>query len=335
MAATFGIGNAFQSGRNAAAACDAAVENCCPAKRPTQMGLAGLSGRFMPAKRPPHLFLRFPSTPTHVEYLIALFLFVVVMHSHGQTVDLPSLSFSQVATNTFKAPIKLTHAGDGSGRLFVLEQGGRIWIVQSNNLVTPPFLDLAGRGDVQALLSAAFPPGFATNNHFYACYTRNSDGAACLSRFQIGTNANIADTNSEQVLLVLDGSYGYDVLKQIAFGPDGFLYVGLGDGGNLSAPQNTSSLPGKLLRVDVESGAAPYSVPANNPFIGNTNYAAEIWALGLRNPGAFSFDRNTGDLYLEDSGYTYQEINYQTGFSAGGQNYGWPIMDGPAAFSPP
>ncbi len=260
-------------------------------------------------------------------------------------VDWPSLGFAQVISNTFNHPVVITHAGDGSGRLFVAEQGGRVWIIQSSNVLAQPFLDITGRvlsaGAEQGLLGLAFPTGFSTNGHFYVDYTRKPDGAVVISRFFLtSTNSNVVDTNSEQVVLVIPKPYNNHNAGQLAFGPDGDLYIGVGDGGSETDPlnnaQKTSTLLGKLLRIDVESGVSPYAVPPSNPFVGITNYSPEIWALGLRNPWRFSFDRLTGDLYIGDVGQNlYEEVDFQSAGSSGGQNYGWRIMEGPSNYNLP
>ncbi len=164
-----------------------------------------------------------------------------------------------------------------------------------------------------------------------------------ISRFNVSsTNANVVDPASEQILAVIAKPIPQNNHNggQIAFGPDGYLYIGVGDGGSEGDPQNfgqtTSTLSGKILRIDVESGASPYAVPTNNPFAGNNNYAPEIWALGLRNPWRFSFDRQTGDLYIGDVGQnTYEEVDFQPAASAGGQNYGWRITEGPTNYIVP
>jgi glucose/arabinose dehydrogenase len=262
----------------------------------------------------------------------------------GNSFEWPTLGFTQIVTNTFVLPTSITHAGDGSQRIFVEEQIGRIWIIQSNTVPAQPFLDITNRvlsaGFEQGLLGLAFPPGYSTNGHFYVDYTRQTDGAVVVSRFQLSTNSNVADTNSEQIVMAIPKSFNNHNGGQIAFGPDGYLYIGVGDGGSEGDPQNigqnTGTLLGKLLRIDVESGASPYAVPANNPFVGNTNYAPEIWALGLRNPWRFSFDRITGDLYIGDVGQgQFEEIDFQPDGSAGGQNYGWRIMEGPTNYIVP
>jgi glucose/arabinose dehydrogenase len=268
-----------------------------------------------------------------------------VSNPYPGKVDWPLLGFTQAVSNTFNHPVVITHAGDNSARLFVAEQSGRIWIVQGNSVVTQPFLNIIQRvlslGAEQGLLGLAFPPGFSTNNHFYVDYTRQTDGAVVISRFFLtSTNSNVADTNSEQVVMTIPKPYNNHNAGQLAFGPDGDLYIGVGDGGSEGDPlkngQKTSTLLGKLLRIDVEGGGSPYAVPPDNPFVGNTNYSPEIWALGLRNPWRFSFDRLTGDLYIGDVGQNrYEEIDFQPAGSAGGQNYGWRIMEGPSIYSPP
>lgn len=276
--------------------------------------------------------------------LILFFASVVWAFGDGSQVDWPLLGFTQVVTNTFIAPVCITHAGDNSQRLFVTEQMGRVWIIKTNGVLAQPFLNITNRvistGTEQGLLGLAFPPGFSTNYHFYVDYTRQTDGAVVISRFQLTSNTNVADTNSEQIILVIPKPYNNHNAGQLAFGPDGYLYIGVGDGGSEGDPlnngQKTSTLLGKILRIGVESGVSPYAVPTNNPFVGNTNYAPEIWALGLRNPWRFSFDRSTGDLYIGDVGQgQYEEIDFQPAGSAGGQNYGWRIMEGPTNYNVP
>jgi hypothetical protein len=265
--------------------------------------------------------------------------------AYADPIDWPTLGSTQVVANTFSHPTVITHAGDGSGRLFVVEQSGRIWIVQSNSVLTQPFLDITSRvlsaGAEQGLLGLAFPSGFSSNNRFYVNYTRQTDGATVISRFHLtAPNSNVADTNGEEIVKVISQPFNNHNGGQIAFGPDSDLYVGVGDGGSEGDPQNIgqkkNTLLGKLLRIDVESGASPYAVPANNPFVGNPSYLPEIWALGLRNPWRFSFDRLTGDLYIGDVGQNrFEEIDFQLAGSAGGQNYGWRIVEGPTNYNVP
>jgi len=266
----------------------------------------------------------------------------------GQPIDWPTLGFTRILTNAFSAPTCIAHAGDGSQRLFVVEQDGRVWIARSNSVMTQPFLEVTNRvlrGAEQGLLGLAFPPGFSTTAHFYVDYTRKPDGATIISRFSLTvSNSDIADPTSEQILKIIPQPFPNHNGGQLAFGPDGYLYIGMGDGGyganGIGDPnnnaQNPASVLGKLLRIDTESGIAPYAIPASNPFVGNTNYAPEIWAMGLRNPWRFSFDRLAGDLFIGDVGHVrYEEIDFQPANSAGGQNYGWRVLEGPFPYNMP
>ena len=273
-------------------------------------------------------------------FMLALF---AVGHARAQ-IDWPTISLSPVGTNAFTHPTVITHAGDNSGRVFICEQPGQVWIAQSNTILPLVFLDIRGRvlsaGAEQGLLGLAFPPAYAGKGHFYVDYTRSPDGFVVISRFGLTADPNVADTNSEQVLLVIPKPYNNHNGGQLAFGPDGFLYIGVGDGGSEGDPlnngQTTTNLLGKLLRIDVESGAVPYLIPPGNPFVGNTNFAPEIWSYGLRNPWRFSFDRASGDLFIADVGQNmYEEIDFQQAGSAGGQNYGWRIMEGFAQYNVP
>jgi glucose/arabinose dehydrogenase len=238
-------------------------------------------------------------------------------------------------------PVCLTNAGDGSGRVFVCEQNGRVRVVTSGVLQPVPFLDIAARSSCcgeRGLLSVAFPPGFASSGRFYVNYTDNS-GDTVVSRFRVGADPRTADPDSEEVILRIDQPFSNHNGGQIAFGPDGYLYVGMGDGGSGGDPgnraQNPADLLGKMLRIDVESGAEPYAVPADNPFAARAGYRPEIWALGLRNPWRFSFDRLTGDLWIGDVGQgSWEEIDFQAASSGGGENYGWRIMEGAHCYNP-
>ncbi len=234
----------------------------------------------------------------------------------------------------FAQPVQVTHAGDGSGRVFVVEQAGTIRAL--DNAAAPPFLDIRGRvlsGGERGLLSVAFPPGFAQSGRFYVNYTRSPDGATVVSRFLVQGGSPSADSASETVLLAIPQPFSNHNGGQLAFGPDGYLYIGTGDGGSGGDPQNhgqrKDTLLGKILRIDVESGQAPYAVPPDNPFLHDDAAMGEIWALGLRNPWRFSFDRSTGDLYIGDVGQNfYEEIDLQPAGSTGGENYGWNVMEG-------
>jgi glucose/arabinose dehydrogenase len=249
---------------------------------------------------------------------------------------MPMISLTGVSGG-FVQPVHVTHAGDGSGRIFVAEQGGKIRILDNGSLLPASFLDISSRviccGE-QGLLSVAFPPGYSAKRYFYVNYTRTPDGATVVARYRVSPNdANAADPASEEVVLTIPQPFPNHNGGQLAFGPDGYLYIGMGDGGSGGDPfglaQNTDNVLGKLLRIDVESGAVPYGVPPGNPFVGMAGYRPEIWALGLRNPWRFSFDRLTGELYIGDVGQgAFEEIDVQPAGSPGGQNYGWNIMEG-------
>ena len=242
-----------------------------------------------------------------------------------------------------QSPVHITHAGDGSGRLFVVEQTGRIRIVKGGVLLGTPFLDISDRisccGE-RGLLSVTFPPGYASKGHFYVDYTQQS-GDTVVARYSVSANPDVANRDSEEVLLTIAQPYANHNGGQLAFGPvDGYLYIGMGDGGSGGDPQNRAQNPGellgKILRIDVESGIHPYAIPPTNPYTQTVGYRAEIWALGLRNPWRFSFDRQTNDLYIADVGQDrYEEVNFQAASSPGGENYGWRIMEGSHCYSGP
>ncbi len=252
----------------------------------------------------------------------------------------PAITVQQKMTVGSRS-VHITNAGDGSGRLFVVEQAGRIRVIRDDALRATPFLDISSRvatGGEQGLLSVAFPPGYARKGHFYVSYIRAVDGASVIARYFLSPgNPDVADTNSEEVLLTVEQPFPIHNAGLIAFGPDGYLYVSLGDGGSgddfLDNGQNTDSLLGKMLRIDVESRAFPYAVPSNNPFVGLDGHREEIWALGFRNPWRFSFDRDNGDLYIADVGQNgWEEVNVQPASGRGGENYGWNVMEGSQCF---
>ena len=254
--------------------------------------------------------------------------------------EAPPLKVEETTTG-LAYPVRVTHAGDGSGRIFVVEQPGRIRIIKDGVLNETPFLNIAQRVNCctseRGLFGLAFPPSYPESQHFYVSYT-DSQGATTISRFATTANPDRADESSEEILLTIDQPHENHNGGHLAFGPqDGYLYIGSGDGGLPRDPENrgqaTDTLLGKLLRIDVESDEAPYAIPADNPFIHNDNYRPEIWATGLRNPWGFAFDVQSGDLYLPDTGNSKrEEVNYQPAGSRGGQNYGWPIMEGNICF---
>lgn len=243
----------------------------------------------------------------------------------------------------------ITHAGDGSGRLFINLQRGKLVIFDGTQVLSTPFLDITnlvypigGIGDERGFLSVAFHPNYVENGYFYVNYTnRNSSADTVIARYRVSRdNPNVADPNSGVILLTIRQP-GFSNHKggQLQFGPDGYLYIGTGDGGSGGDPgnraQNLGEMLGKMLRIDVDSDA-PYAIPPDNPFLGTQGARPEIWAYGLRNPWRFSFDRATGDLFIADVGQNlYEEIDYQPASSAGGENYGWRRMEGFHCFNPP
>ncbi len=241
-------------------------------------------------------------------------------------------------------PVQITHAGDGTGRLFVVEQTGRIRIVKDGVLISTPFLDIHQRVSCcgeRGLLSAAFPPDHASHGRFYVNYT-NLSGDTVVARYRLTGDPDIADPGSEEIVLYIAQPFGNHNGGQLAFGPNnGYLYIGMGDGGGAGDPQeraqNPADLLGKLLRIEVEAGdPLTYTIPATNPYTQTAGYRGEIWALGLRNPWRFSFDRQTGDLYIGDVGQNlYEEVDYQPASSPGGENFGWDIMEGFHCYEPP
>lgn len=259
--------------------------------------------------------------------------------------DLTSMRLElQLVAGGLETPVGLAHAGDDSGRLFVVEKVGRIRVYQDGELLAAPLLDISDRvGSAQSeqgLLGLAFHPGYAENGLFFVNYT-DRQGATVVSRFSMAAGWEpggppAADPGSEMPMLKLDQPAGNHNGGHLAFGPDGYLYIGTGDGGGSGDKygngQNGTTLLGAMLRLDVDSGE-PYTIPADNPFVGDPDIRDEIWALGLRNPWRYSFDRLTGDLYIADVGQNvYEEVNLQPAAQAGGQNYGWPIMEASHCF---
>ncbi len=250
---------------------------------------------------------------------------------------IPSIRLTKVVGG-LDNPVYVTHAGDGSGRLFVVEQTGRILIVRDGRVVRPPFLSIRNRTDFggeRGLLSVAFHPNYENNGRFFVNYTQGPNLRSIIAEYHVSPdNPDLADPTETRLLTIPD-PYGNHNGGLNMFGPDGMLYIGLGDGGSGGDPLNNGqrldTLWGKVLRIDVD-GASPYAVPPDNPFVGTPNARGEIWAYGLRNPWRFSFDRCTGRLFLADVGqYSWEEVDIITK----GGNYGWRIMEGNHCFNPP
>ena len=230
-------------------------------------------------------------------------------------------------------PVYVSNAHDGSNRLFVVEQAGRIKVLQPGAATPTIFLDISAKvlsGGEQGLLGLAFHPQFATNRRFFVDYTRQPDGATVIAEYQVSSNANVANA-TEKTLLIIPQPFANHNGGMVEFGPDGYLYIGMGDGGSANDPgnraQNVNELLGKILRIDVDhtSGSQPYSSPLDNPFAGSTAGRDEIYAYGLRNPWRFSFDRATGELYVADVGQGARE---EIDIVRRGRNYGWRIFEG-------
>jgi uncharacterized repeat protein (TIGR01451 family) len=259
----------------------------------------------------------------------------VLAETHRPSTDI-QITVDEIVASGFTHPVQVTHAGDGSGRLFVVEQPGTIWILKNGEVLDKPFLDLTDQvdyGGERGLLGLAFHPNYRANGYFYVNYTRAGDGATVIARYHVSTgNPDVAAPESAEVLLTVGQPYGNHNGGQLLFGPlDGYLYVGMGDGGSggdpLNHAQNVTTLLGAMLRLDVDD-SSPYSIPPDNPFVGHDG-RDEIWAIGLRNPWRFSFDRETGDLYIGDVGQNlWEEIDYQAASTPGGVNFGWRCKEG-------
>jgi len=248
----------------------------------------------------------------------------------GETITLIPL-----VKGNLENPLFLTHAGDGTARLFVVEQPGRIRILDQSVLSPSPFLDITDRvlsGGERGLLGLAFHREFRRNGRLFVDYTRKPDGATVVAEYRCGSSSNNASCE-ERILLVVPQPYANHNGGMIAFGPDGYLYIGLGDGGSGGDPgnlaQNPNELLGKILRIDVDHGD-PYGIPSDNPFAARGG-RPEIYALGFRNPWRFSFDSKTGDLWAADVGQKkWEEVDVVVR----GGNYGWRVMEGLHCYSP-
>ncbi len=256
----------------------------------------------------------------------------------GVTVDVA------VAVSGFDSPVDVTNAGDGSGRLFVVEQAGRIRLIKDGVLVERPFLDITGRiasGGERGLLGLAFHPDYPTDPRFFVDYT-DRDGNTVVSQFTVsGADPDSGDPNSEVVLMHIAQPFANHNGGAVVFGPDGMLYIATGDGGSAGDPQGNGqrldTYLGKILRVDVDvapGSSTAYQVPADNPFATTAGAKPEIWFYGLRNPWRIRFDRETDDLWIGDVGQNaWEEIDVARAGQKG-LDYGWNIMEATHCFNP-
>ena len=252
----------------------------------------------------------------------------------------PALALELVKSG-LSFPLFLTSPPGDTARLFVVEKGGTIRIIKSGNLLAAPFLDISGlvsSGPEQGLLGMAFQPDYATSGNFYVSYT-DVAGDSKVARYVVSIDPDVAQSAPQKIILTVGQPDVNHNGGMIAFGPDGYLFAGFGDGGGLNDQfnngQDRTDFLGSLLRLDV-SGSGDYGIPADNPF--TPPALLELWDYGLRNPWRFSFDRSTGDLYIGDVGQDqHEEIDVSTTASGRGKgaNYGWPITEGSACLTPP
>jgi len=249
------------------------------------------------------------------------------------------ISLVQVATG-ISQPTDIQ--ADGSGRLFFVQQNGVIRLFKNGAIIPSPFLDIRSRTQSSGecgLLGLAFPPGFAEKQYFYVNYTEPGCRLSVVARYRVSSDSDSADPASEERILTQSQPFANHNGGQLAFGPDGYLYIGFGDGGSGGDPQNNGqgkrTWLGKMLRIDTESDLNRYRVPDTNPFVRDDPWLPEIWSYGLRNPWRYSFDRETGDLWIGDVGQNRaEEVSFQPASSRGGENYGWRLMEGLQCYSP-
>jgi glucose/arabinose dehydrogenase len=252
----------------------------------------------------------------------------------------------QPVTSGLVNPVTVANAGDGTGRLFIVQQEGQIRILINGTILATPFLDISDLVSCcgeQGLLGLAFHPDYATTGFFYVNYTDNA-GDTVVARYEVSaSDPNVADPDSAETVLTQDQPFSNHNGGQLAFGPDGYLYIAFGDGGSGGDPQdngqNLQTWLGKILRVDINGDDFPsdpdrnYAVPPDNPFLGNPDALDEIWAYGVRNPWRCTFDRETGDFFIADVGQgNWEEINFQPAASPGAENYGWDVLEGMHCF---
>jgi glucose/arabinose dehydrogenase len=312
-------------------ACSLLGQSINPTPQPASVTLAASSATAFP----PATFTASPASPTAS---VSEATGTPEQASVATFPDPGNYQWSQVASG-LQLPVDIQNADDGSGRLFIVEKPGRIRILQNGQLLPTPFLDISSEvrssGSEQGLLGLAFHPDCAQNGLFFVNYI-DLDGNTVIARFQVSAqNPNQADPSSEAHLIQVKQPFANHNGGGMVFGPDGYLYLGLGDGGSGGDPlgnaQSTNTLLGKLLRIDVDHGDL-YAIPPDNPFA-NGGGSGEIWAFGLRNPWRFSFDHTTGDLYIGDVGQSsWEEIDFLPAGSLGGTNFGWNYREGLHAY---
>ena len=241
-----------------------------------------------------------------------------------------------IRVGDFQQPLTVTGAPGERSRVFVVQKSGQVELILGGHKQSRPFLDLSGSvnssGGEQGLLGLAFPRDYAKSGLFYVDYTTSDNNLRIAQFHRSAASPNQADPASGRTVLTIDHhKYNNHNGGQLAFGPDGFLYIGVGDGGSEGDPegngQNTDTLLGKILRIDPSPGGG-YTIPSSNPFAGKSGHRGEIWAYGLRNPWRFSFDRKTGDLIVGDVGQDlYEEIDFQAKGTGAGANYGWSVLE--------
>jgi glucose/arabinose dehydrogenase len=270
---------------------------------------------------------------------ITCFLFVTIHSTNAQ----PVIGFTNFIVSGLSSPVDIVNAGDGTNRLFIVEQGGTIRIHNGSSLLATPFLNISTiitPGGERGLLSMAFHPDYENNRYFFVYYN-NLSGDITVARYQTQAgNPNEADAGSGVVLLTIPKPFDNHNGGDLNFGPDGYLYFGTGDGGSGGDPNNFaqsgSSLLGKMIRIDVNNFSTPpfYTIPPDNPYVTDPNVDDRIWALGLRNPWRWSFDRNTNDMWIADVGQgAWEEVNFRSAGNTGGINYGWRCYEATPTFN--